>query len=78
MNGVELQFSRAGATNTATDEEHSLSRKLEVNIWAGKVTFESTEVRSIAAREEETKYIAILDVKNGIIAGEKTNKQNAL
>ncbi|KAK2711052.1 hypothetical protein QYM36_012278 [Artemia franciscana] len=70
MNGVELQSSRAGATNTATDEEHSLSRKLEVNIWSGKVIYESTKVRSIAAREEETKYIATVDLKNGIIAGE--------
>ncbi|KAK2712619.1 hypothetical protein QYM36_011342, partial [Artemia franciscana] len=72
MTGVELQPSKAGTINTATDEEHSVSQKVEWNYRQGKFILRSTESRSIASREEETSYEAVLDYRTGIITGEKT------
>ena len=71
MTGVELQPSKAGTISTATDEEHSVSQKVEWNYRLGKFIVRSTECRSIASREEETSYEAVLDYGAGIITGKK-------
>ncbi|KAK2712611.1 hypothetical protein QYM36_011334, partial [Artemia franciscana] len=73
ITGVELQPSKAGTINTATDEEHSVSQKVEWNFREGKFILRSTESRSIASREEETSYEAVLDYRTGKITGEKKN-----